>query len=102
MTNIVNIATAQRNAWNAAFHELGLPWYWDVGCDLPDPGAERACVGAYLARCQPHLLTAYDADFLVDAILATKERCEVQCREAGGDPGAPIDWRELRQQQIGV
>ena len=93
---------AQRNAYNAAFHELGLPWFWDVGCDLPDEGAERACVRDYLARHQPHLLTAYDADFLVDAILATKERCEAQFVALGGDLAASIDWRELQQRQIGV
>jgi hypothetical protein len=102
MTVMNGAAAAQRNAWNAAFHELGLPWYWDVDCDLPDAGAERACVRDYLARHQAHLLTAYDADFLVDAILATKERCEAQFVACGADVTATIDWRELRQRQIGI
>ncbi|GGX88351.1 hypothetical protein GJV26_10825 [Massilia dura] len=102
MTIISRTDTAQRNAWNAAFHELDLPWFWDVGCDLPDPGAERGCVRDYLTRHHGHLLTAYDADFLVDAILAAKERCEAECLAAGGDPGMAIDWRALRQPQIGI
>ena len=102
MTIISSSATAQRNAWNAAFHELGLSWFWEAGCDLPDPGGERACVRDYLASHHAHLLTAYDADFLVDAIMATKARCVADCLASGGDPGAAIDWRELRQRQIGV
>ena len=102
MTITSSAASAQRNAWNAAFHELGLPWFWDTGCALPDCGAERACVRDYLVSHQAHLLTAYDADFLVDAILATKERCEAQCLAAGGDPAAAMDWSELRQPQIGI
>jgi hypothetical protein len=80
MTNLNPVDTgpdaeARRNACNAAFHELGLDWVWDSGCGLPDAGDERACVHAYLARHRPHLLTAYDADFLVDAIVAAMARC---------------------------
>lgn len=102
MTHTSSAAAAQRNAWNAAFHELDLPWYWEAGCDLPDIGAERDCIRDYLARHQGHLLAVYDADFLIDAILATKERHEARCLETGGDLAAAIDWRELRQPQIGV
>lgn len=102
MTNTSNAAAAQRNAWNAAFHELDLPWYWEAGCRLPDIGAERACIHDYLARHQGHLLAVYDADFLIDAIVATKDRCEERRLAAGSDPAAAIDWRELRQPQIGI
>lgn len=95
-------ASVQRNAWNAAFHELGLSWFWDAGCHLPGAGDERTCVRDYLTQYQPHLLAAYDADFLVDAILAAKERCAAQLGAAGCNPAAAIDWRELQQRQIGV
>jgi len=94
-------AEVRRNAYNAAFYELGLGWFWESGCHLAGPAGERACVREYLAQHQPHLLTAYDADFLVDAILAAKERCAPQFA-AGARPGATIDWRELQQRQIGI
>jgi len=66
---------AQRQAYNAAFDQLDLNWRWDpvtFAC-LPGHGAQR--VRAYIQREQPHLLRAYDLDFLVDAIESTKERC---------------------------
>jgi hypothetical protein len=94
-------AEVRRNAYNAAFYELGLGWFWEAGCHHAGPAGERACVREYLAQHQPHLLTAYDADFLVDAILAAKERCAPQMA-AGARPGAAIDWRELQQRQIGI
>jgi hypothetical protein len=93
-------AEHRRNAYNAAFYELGLGWFWEAGCHQAGPAGERACVREYLAQHQPHLLTAYDADFLVDAILTAKARCAPQMA-AGGRPAA-IDWRELQQRQIGV
>jgi hypothetical protein len=73
---VANLAAeAHRNAYNAAFEELSLSWRWDAstyarlqfhGCDL---------VRAYLETEQTHLLRAYDADFLVNAIEAVKARC---------------------------
>lgn len=95
-------AQIRRNAYNAAFHELGLNWFWDAGFELPCAAGERACVRDYLAQHQPHLLKAYDADFLVDAILAAKERCVPQMTAPGCDPAAAIDWRALRELQVGV
>jgi hypothetical protein len=47
-------------------------------------------------------LSAHDADFLVEAILATKERCQAQLSADGCNPGAFINWSELQQRQIGV
>jgi len=94
-------AEARRNAYNAAFHELGFGWFWEAGCHLAGPAGERACVRDYLAQHQPHLLRAYDAEFLVDAILAAKARWAPQMA-AAGKPAAAIDWRELQQRQIGV
>jgi hypothetical protein len=80
-----------RNACNAAFHELGLGWCLDpthtlAGTDVAD------CLHNYLAQHQSHMLAAYDADFLVGAIIHAMARCAP----------AAIDWRELQQRQIGV
>lgn len=66
---------AHRQAYNAAFEELGLNWHWDpvtFAC-LPAPGREG--LRAYLQKEQAHLLRAYEADFLVEAIETAKARC---------------------------
>jgi hypothetical protein len=73
----------QRQAYNSAFDELGLAWHWDRGtfAQLPD-GPER--VRAYVEREHPHLLRAYEPDFLVQAVEAAKSRCHamMQSRRA--------------------
>jgi hypothetical protein len=66
----------ERNAFNIAFSELELCWHWDESTyaelsGLPTDG-ER--LRTYLARQHGHLLKAYDAEFLVEAICATKSR----------------------------
>jgi hypothetical protein len=66
----------ERSAFNAAFYELGLRWQWDdetYEALAADP-CERQRVRRYLEREQPHLLRAYDADFLASAILEVKQR----------------------------
>lgn len=70
-------AEIHRNAYNAAFSELGLPWHWDAKTHstLQANAKERERVRAYLETRQAHLLKAYDADFLIDAIQTTKARC---------------------------
>ena|SRR5690349_18477118 len=67
-------AEAQRLAYNAAFDELGLSWSWDAETFARLPAGARQRVQAYLEREHPHLLRAYDADFLVEAVESTKER----------------------------
>ncbi|MGZ5181396.1 MAG: hypothetical protein ACXWC6_10905 [Ramlibacter sp.] len=64
-----------RQAYNSAFEELGLAWHWDRATYAGLP-AGRPGVRAYLEREHPHLLRAYEADFLVDAIETAKSRCE--------------------------
>ena len=66
---------AHRHAYNAAFEELGLAWHWDAAtyARLQAPGREG--VRRYLETEQAHLLRAYEADFLVDAVEAAKARC---------------------------
>lgn len=67
---------ADRHAYNAAFDELGLTWFWDSETHrrLQAAADERAGIRTYLLTQQAHLLKAYDADFLVDAIHTTKQR----------------------------
>ena len=64
----------ERNAYNVAFCELGLEWYWDAPtyANLRAASNERCHVRSYLENHQPHLLRAYDADFLVNAIEAKR------------------------------
>jgi hypothetical protein len=65
-----------RAAFNAAFYELGLRWHWDhrTYAALSDEACERRRLQGYLRAHQPHLLRAYDAEFLTDAILQAKQR----------------------------
>jgi hypothetical protein len=103
-THSSNQADAHRNAYNAAFHELGLRFHWDgeVYRSVLCPDGERACLRRYLEQQQPHLLKAYDADFLVDAIQAAKARCFDVMAAAGGRAGAFINWAEIQQHHAGV
>jgi hypothetical protein len=66
---------AHRHAYNTAFQELELGWHWDADTFARLKPYGRAGLRSYLEGQQPHLLRAYTADFLVDLIEATKERC---------------------------
>jgi hypothetical protein len=66
---------AHRHAYNAAFEELSLSWRWDTATYAHLQRHGRDLVRAYLQAEQAHLLRAYDADFLVNAIEAVKTRC---------------------------
>jgi hypothetical protein len=101
---VVNPADIHRNAYNAAFYELGLRWHWDDAiyqAELCKEG-ERDCLMNYLKTQQAHLLKAYDADFLIDAIQAAKARCYETMTAEGCQAGAYTNWAELHQHQVGV
>ena len=66
---------AHRHAYNAAFEELSLSWRWDTATYARLQHHGRDLVHVYLQTEHPHLLRAYDADFLVNAIEAVKTRC---------------------------
>ena len=68
---------AHRHAYNAAFQELGLSWRWDIVTytRLQMQAHGRADVSTYLETEQSHLLRAYEANFLVNAIETEKARC---------------------------
>ncbi len=105
-------AEAHRHAYNAAFEELGLTWYWDAATYARLQTHGRDGVRIYLETEQSHLLRAYEAEFLVGAIETTQARCYAsmsqRARQAAGgrtsDPhmlatarhklssGAPAHW----------
>ena len=58
--------------YTAALEELGLSWQ----CDPATYGPGREGLRAYLEKEQPHLLRAYEADFLLEAVEATRQRLE--------------------------
>ncbi|MEO8022209.1 hypothetical protein [Polaromonas sp.] len=64
-----------RHAYNAAFEELGLTWHWDSATYARLQADGRDAVRTYLETEQSHLLRAYEADFLVEAVEAARARC---------------------------
>lgn len=69
-------AEINRNAYNAAFDELGLMWVWDNDTHhrLLAIADERERLRLYIETQQAHLLKAYEADFLINAIHSVKQR----------------------------
>lgn len=65
---------AQLCAYNAAFDELGLRFRWDVRtlASLAAINGEREQIEAYIEAHHAHLLKAYSAVFLSEAILEKK------------------------------
>lgn len=69
-----NPAQAELDAYNRAFWQLGLQWAWDGPTfselsSIASPAERLAC---YLAVHHPHMLRAYDPQFLADAVEAKK------------------------------
>ena len=80
----------ERNAYNAAFYELGLHWHWDsqtYSALMRYSPKPEVRIRHYLETRQPHLLQAYDADFLTAAIHERK-RHHKPC------PGRSFDWAQ--------
>ncbi len=73
---VTEAAETARHAYNVAFHELGLSWHWDAPTYARLQAQGRNCVQAYLETEQSHLLRAYDADFLVNAIETAMARSQ--------------------------
>ena len=88
----------ERNAYNAAFYELGLRWHWAsqtyeaLKRFSPKPEVR---IRHYLQTQHPHLLQAYDADFLAAAIHERKAQYK-PCA------GRPFDWSQAATLQPGV
>ena len=93
-----------RNAYNAAFYELGLKWHWDpetYQALLPKED-EKERIRYYLESHHAHLLNAYDADFLIDAIEATKKRCYNNLAQCDATTLGYINWAEVHTGEIGI
>jgi hypothetical protein len=92
----------ERDAYNAAFYELGFRWHWDSAtydelARRSENEADR--IRHYLAANQPHLLKAYDADFLVDLI----RQKQVQHKSRGtGTPARGFDWSQTLSAELGA
>lgn len=99
--NEQHAADVHRNAYNAAFYELGLSWYWDADT-CSDAPCERSRLRKYLETQQSHLLKAYEADFLIDAIQTTKARCYETLSAAGTNAAQPVNWAEIQRAEVGV
>lgn len=69
-------AQAERHAYNAAFEELGLNWHWDETTFARLQGRGRERVRLYLEAEHAHLLRAYEADFLLEAVETARARCQ--------------------------
>jgi hypothetical protein len=97
-------ADVHRNAYNAAFYELGLRWHWDDETyqTLLCQADEKDRIRIYMETHQAHLLKAYDADFLIDAIQTAKSRCYDIMTTSGGKVGAYINWAEIHKVEVGV
>lgn len=103
--NDANPAThLERSAFNAAFYELGLRWHWDDATyeQLSSVRCERSRVRHYLQQAQPHLLRAYDADFLTDAILQAKERRQAALAQSVQNSLPAFNWSCARWGEVGI
>jgi hypothetical protein len=61
---------AAMHAYNCAIDELGLDWDFDPSVH----GEGREGLRRWLEQERPHLLRAYDAEFLLEAVESTHAR----------------------------
>jgi hypothetical protein len=81
-----------RHAYNAAFEELGLSWHWDAATYARLQADGRDAVRNYLETEQSHLLRAYEADFLVEAIEAARARCHASMASNRAGMAPRANW----------
>lgn len=92
-------------AFNAAFYELGLKWYWNVSMYKklqPDAPGMKERMRAYLELEHPHLLKAYQPEFLVQAILDAKARCLSAKLSCGCTGLLGEKWATMQIAQVGI
>jgi hypothetical protein len=93
-----------RDAYNAAFYELGLHWHWDTDTYAtlsPDSEGGGTRIRDYLEKQQPHLLKAYNPDFLIDAIQVMKVHCYESMCACEHVVTPDRTWAEIQRDQIG-
>ena len=88
---------SELNAYNAAFYALGLRWHWDADTfaalqAFADP-IER--IRRYLETQHPHLLKAYDPEFLASAI-------ETRKTHPANAANGYFNWAEARAAELGI
>jgi hypothetical protein len=104
-TDHVNEELIHCDAFNHAFYELGMRWHWDLDTYQqlqPDAEDAAARIRAYLEAEQPHILKAYNPDFLVKAILETKNRCLENRLSCGNRLPGAVNWAAFEAAEIGV
>jgi hypothetical protein len=92
------------NAYNAAFYALGLRWHWDrrtYEMLLKDSPVATERLGKYLAAHHPHLLRAYDANFLIAAIEEKKAKC-LESSPASGSASGHFNWADSLGAELGA
>ena len=104
LQNTIDAVEIDRSAFNAAFYELGLRWHWDgrTYAALADDPCERSRVRRYLEGEQSHLLRAYDAEFLTNAILAVKARCRDAYARDQTRAIPNFNWADARWGEVGI
>ena len=68
---------AARNAYNSAFAEMEIGWYWDEATYLELLADGGQPVRSFVERHRPHLLRAYAIDCLVNAVETTRRDLSV-------------------------
>ena len=94
----------ERNAYNAAFYELGLRWHWDGRTYrqlLQETPVAADRIRNYVTRQHPHLLRAYDADFLVAAIEAKKANY-LKSATPSGSTSRYFNWADSLGAELGA
>ncbi len=93
----------ERSAYNAAFYELGLGWHWSAATFESLQSRDDPCerIRHYMEQQHPHLLRAYDAEFLACAI--ESRLAELRRADAGQSrmPARDADAFETKVAQTG-
>jgi hypothetical protein len=102
--NRLDDSEIDRTAFNVAFFELGLRWFWDCSTyeGLVAHDCERRRLQTYLQTEQSHLLRAYDADFLTDAILSAKQRSRKALAASAPHSLPRFDGAAARMAEVGA
>jgi hypothetical protein len=97
-------AELERNAYNAAFYELGFRWHWDGDTFATLQAFTKSCdrIRNYLESQHPHLLRAYDADFLANAIETKKDQCRKLMMNSSAVRSTYFNWAETRAAELGA
>jgi hypothetical protein len=88
---------SERDAYNAAFYALGLRWHWDRDTYAALQAFASPCdrIRRYLETQHPHLLKAYDPEFLAHAVEARKPQMSEAC-------SVHFDWAQARAAEVGI